>query len=152
MQSVVSAFELQDFLAIRGGARDAASVHRDFRAARAEAHHLDGIAFADFFRKLPFHVVRHAEGRSFMQLLLDGLHHRGMAMPGHQCAEAQVVIDVFVSIDVVNLASLPVLHKQRIGLVVAVVAGNAERDALQCALVRVRGFRRALFVCGDFLL
>ena len=97
-------------------------------------------------------IVGHAEGRSFVQLLLDGFHHGGMAMPGHQCAKTQVVIDIFVSIDVVNPASLSVLHEHRIGLVVAIVAGNAEWDALQCAFVRVRGFWRALFVGGDFLL
>ena len=68
MQAVVSTFKLQNFLAVRRSARDAASMHRGFRAARTEAHHLDGITLADFFRKLPFHIVRHAEGRSFMQL------------------------------------------------------------------------------------
>ncbi len=87
-----------------------------------------------------------------MQFLLDGLHDRWVAVPGHQRAEAQVVIDVFVPVDVVNPASLPVLYEKWIRLVMAIVAGNAERDALQSALVRVRGFRRALFVGGDFFL
>ncbi len=73
-------------------------------------------------------------------------------MPGHQRAETEVVVDVFVAVDVVNPASLSILHKNRIGLVVAVVARDSKRDAFQRPLVRCRRFRRALFVGGDFSL
>ena len=65
VQPVIRALELEDFVAIRGGARDAAGVHRHFGAARTEAHHLDRIALADFFGKLPFLIVGHAERRAF---------------------------------------------------------------------------------------
>src|SRR5260370_11794539 len=152
MQSVVRAFKLQDFVATGGGARDAASVHGDFRAAGAEAHHIHRIALANFFGKFPFLLVRHAESGSFMKLLLDGLYYGGMAMPSHQRAEAQVVVDVFVAVEVVNAATFAILHKKWIGLVMAIVAGNAEGDALESPLVGCRRFRRALFVDGDFFL
>src|SRR6202012_1449528 len=74
-----------------------------------------------------------------------------MAMACHESAEAKVVVDVFVSVDVVNLAAFSVLHKNWIRLVVAVVAGDAERNAFECALMSGRRFGRSLFVKSDFL-
>src|SRR6267154_1313195 len=152
MQSVVGAFKLQDFVAARSGPRDAAGVHGDFRAARAEAHHVHRIALANLFGKFPFLLVRHAESGSFMKFLHNGLYDGGMAMPSHQRAEAQVVVDVFVAVEVVNAATFAILHKKRIGLVMAIVAGNAEGDEVEGSLVGCRRFRRALFVGGDFFL
>src|SRR6266851_2523768 len=146
MQSVVGAFKLQDFVAARGGARNATGMHGDFRSARAKADHIYRIALANFFRKLPFLLVRHTESGSFMKLLLDGLYDGGMAMPGHQCAKAEVMVNVFVAVEVVNAAAFAILHKKRIGFVMAVVTGDAERDAVQRPLVRCRRFRRAFFV------
>jgi hypothetical protein len=66
-------------------------------------------------------------------------------MPCHQSAETKVVIDVFVPIDVAEFASAALLHKDRVGIVSAVVAGNAQRQAPQIFLVRLRRLRRALF-------
>ena len=83
MQTVISAFEFQDLVAAGGGARDAASVHGHFRAAGAETNHFDGIAFANFFGKFPFLIVRHAKGGAPVQLLFNGFDHGGMAMAGH---------------------------------------------------------------------
>ena len=73
-------------------------------------------------------------------------------MPGHESAEAQVVIDVFVPIDIVNPAAFSIFHKNRIRLVMPVIAGYSERNSLQSAFVRCRRFRRALFVRGNFFL
>jgi len=56
-----------------------------------------------------------------MELLLDGFHHRGMAMSGHQGAEAEVMVHVFVAVEVMNPAGFSVLHKNGIGLVVPVI-------------------------------
>src|SRR5258707_7712320 len=120
----------RSFVAARSGSRDAAGVHGDFRSARAEAHHIHRIALANLFGKFPFLLVRHAESGSFMKLLLDGLYDGGMAMPSHQRAEAQVVVDVFVAVEVVNAAAFAILHKKRIGLVVAVVFFDSPRDAV----------------------
>src|SRR5690349_24816261 len=109
MQAVVRAFKLQDFVAARRGARNAASVHGDFRAAGAKAHHLHWIALADFFGEFPLLLVRHSESRALMELLLDGLDDGGMAMPSHQRAKTQVVVNVLVAVNVMNPAALPVL-------------------------------------------
>src|SRR5580692_4221874 len=152
MQSVVGAFKLQDFVAAGGGARDAASVHGHFGTAGTEANHLNRIALADFFGELPFLIVRHAEGGAFVQLLLNGFHHRGVAMSGHQCAKAQVVVNIFVAVEVVDAAPLAVFHEDRIWLVMAIVAGDSEGDALQGPFVSFRGLGRSLLVGGDFLL
>src|SRR2546428_1960453 len=136
MQSVVRAFELQNLVATRGGARDAAGVHGDFRAAGAESHHIDRIALANFFRKLPFLLVGHAEGCAFMQFLFDGLYHGVVAKPPHPRPVAQGVINVLVAIDVMNAAAFAILDKNRVRLVVPVIAGNPKRDAFQSTLVR----------------
>ena len=50
------ALQLDDLVATRGGARDAAGVHRRFRAARTEANHLHRKAVADFIGEFPFDV------------------------------------------------------------------------------------------------
>src|SRR5256885_2847208 len=75
-----------------------------------------------------------------------------MASPRHERAKTQVVIDVFISIDVMNPAGFPVLYKNRIRLVVPVIARHTERNPLQRTLVRRRGLRRPLLVGCDFLL
>src|SRR5438477_263948 len=152
MQSMVAALELQNSVSAGCGARNAAGVHGDFGPAGAEAHHFHRIALANFLRELPFLVMRHAEGGSFMQFLLDGFHDGGVAVPGHQRTETKIVVNVFIAIDVVNTAALSILHEERIGFIVAIVAGNAKRNALEGALVGSSGFRRALFVRGDFFL
>src|SRR5260370_39696779 len=138
MQSVVGAFELQDLVAAGGRARDAAGMHGDFGSAGAEAHHLHRIALADFFRKLPFLLVRHAKGGSFMQLLFDGLDDGGMAMAGHQRAETKVVVDVFVAVNVMNATALSILPKERLALVMAVGVCNSSTDSTRRPLVTLR--------------
>ena len=105
VQAVVAAFEFDDLVAPGGGARQTNGVHGGFRAAVAEAAHLDRKARADFFRQFPLHVVRHAEHGAVVQAPFDGLHHRGMAMSGHERAETQVVVDVFVAIEIAELAA-----------------------------------------------
>ena len=94
----------------------------------------------------------HAEGGSFVQLLFDRLDDGGVAMSGHQRAETKVVIDIFVAVHVVNAAALSILHEERIGFVVAIVAGNAKRDAFEGPLMGGCRFRRSFFVGGDFFL
>ena len=143
---------MQDLVAAGGGAGDAAGVHGHFRAAGAEAHHFHRIALADFFGKLPFLFVRHAKGGALVQFLFDSFDDRGMAMPGHQRAEAQVVVDIFVAVDVVNAAA-PFRPSRR---------GDKARSGdsywlrqggcVQGPLVCCGGFWRALLVGGDFLL
>ena len=152
MQAVVGALKFEDFVAAGGGASDAAGVHGDFGAARTKTHHFDGIAFADFFGEFPFLIVRHAKGGAAMQLLLDGLDDGGMTVAGHERAETEVVVNVFVAIEIVNAAGFSIFHENRIRLVMAVVAGHAQRNPLEGAFVCGGGFRRALLVGGEFLL
>ncbi len=53
-------------------------------------------------RQFEFHAVRHAEEGADAQPLFDGLHHRGMAVAGKQRAVAEVVIEVFVAVEIVE--------------------------------------------------
>ena len=152
VQSVISAFELHDLVAPGSGARQTNRVHRRFRSAVAEAAHLHRKAVADFFRQFPFHIVRHAEHGAGGKPFLDRLHHRRMAVSGHQRAERQVVIDVFVAIEIAELAAAGLFHKDRPGIVGAIVAGDAERNALEIFLVRFGGLRRAPLESGEFFL
>jgi len=102
-------------------------VHGGFRAAGAETHHLDGKALADFFRELPFQVMRHAEHGAGGQALPDGFHHRGMAVPGHERAETEVVVNVIVAVEIAEMRTLAFFDKDRIGIIGAIVARDAQR-------------------------
>ena len=62
-------------------------------------------------------------------------------MAGDVCAETEIVVDVIVAIEVAKMRALALLHKDRIRIVGSIVAGDTERDALQIAFVRCRGFR-----------
>src|ERR1700731_3010885 len=75
-----------------------------------------------------------------------------MAVPGHQRAEAKVVVDILVSVNVADLAALPFLYKNRIRVIRAVIAGDPQRNALQRTGVCLRRFRRTLLVNHDFFL
>ena len=122
VQTVIRALKLQDFVATGSGTGDAAGVHGHFGTAGTETHHFDGIAFANFFGEFPFLIVRHAKGGAAMELLLDGFDHGGMAMPGHERTETEIVINVFVAVEVVNPAGFPVFHEDRIRLVMSACA------------------------------
>src|SRR2546426_5687111 len=143
MQSVISAFELYDFVSSRGGAGQANGVHGGFGATVAKTRHLNRKTLTDFFGQLPLHVVRHAKHGASRETLFDRFHDCGMAMPGHESAKTEVVIDVLVSVEVAKAAALRVLHKDGIGIVGAIVARYPERDSLQITFVRLRRFRRA---------
>ncbi len=152
MQSVIGAFELYDFVATGGGAGQADGVHGGFGAAVAEAAHLDWKAVADFLGEFPFHVVRHAEHGAGGETFFDGFHDGGMAVSGHERAEGQVVVDVFVAVEVAELAAAGFFHEDGPGIVVAIVAGHAERDAFEILFVRFGGFRGAALESCELLL
>src|ERR1017187_10311802 len=103
MQSVISAFEFQDFVASGGSAGQADAVHRSFGATVPETQHFYRKTLADFFRQLPFHVMRHAEHGAGGQAGADGFHDRWMAMPGHQRAEAEIVVEIVVAVEVAEM-------------------------------------------------
>src|SRR3984885_2864800 len=75
-----------------------------------------------------------------------------MTVAGHQCAKAQIEVDVFIAIDVVNVAAFAVLHENRIRIVGAVIAGHAKRNARNGFGVRGGGFGGPLLISIKFLL
>jgi len=152
VQAVICAFEFNDLVASSCGAGEPDGVHRDFSSTIAEANHLDRKAIADLFRKFPLHVMRHAEHGAGAQALLNCFHHRRMAMSGHDRAKAKVVIDVLVAIKIAKLAAARIFHKYRIRIVSAVIAGDAQRNALQVFLVRLCRLRRAPHISVEFFL
>ena len=104
-------------------------MHRDLGAAGAEAHLVHGEALADFVGEIEFEGVRHAVHRSGLEPLLDCFDNGGMAMAGHERAEAEVEIDVFVAVEIVDVGAFGVFDVERPGLVAAEVAGDAERHS-----------------------
>src|SRR5579862_6452312 len=111
MQPVIAALHLDDAISPCRGSRQSHSVHRAFSPAIAKPHHLYREPFAYLFREFPFHVVWHAEHGASAQLLLYGAHHGGMTVPCHERAETKIEINVFVPIDMVNVATLTIPHK-----------------------------------------
>jgi hypothetical protein len=75
-----------------------------------------------------------------------------MAMSRHKRAEGQVVVDVFVAIEVAELAPAGLLHENRPGIVGAIVAGYTERNAFEILFVGLGGFGRAPLESGEFFL
>ena len=152
MHAVVSALHLDDFVAPGEAARDPYGVHGRLGSAAAKTHLLHRKALADLLRQVVLQGVRHAVHGAGNQPLLHRGNHRRVAVPGHQRAEAKVEIDVLVAIEIVNVGSLGVFHKQRPGLVTAEVAGYAQRHARFGALERGLRTRGTCFKAGKFFL
>src|SRR5689334_21388196 len=131
MQAMISAFELYDLIASSSGARQAYGMHGCFSTTVAKTNHLDWKSLTDFLRQLPLHVVRHSKHGASRETFFHCFHNCGMTMSRHESAEAQVVIDIFVSIEVAKSAALRVLHEDWIRIVGAVVARDPERDAFE---------------------
>src|ERR1700730_7213202 len=146
MQSVVGAFKPQNLVATCGSASDANGVHGRFRSAVAEAHHLEGIAGADLFGQFQLHAVGHAEGRTTIGDTFPRLYDRGVPVTGHQGAETKFVIEIFVTVDVLDLAAMTLGDKNRIRIISPLVAGDSEGNAFWRFLMRFGRFRRALLV------
>ena len=115
-------------------------------------HISTGKASADFFGEFPLHVVRHAEHGAGGEPLFDRLHDRGMAVSGHERAEGQIVVDVLVAVEVAELAAAGLFHEDRPGIVSAIIAGDAERNAFEIFLMGFGGFGRAPLESGEFFL
>ena len=150
MHAVIAAFHLDDLVAAGEAAGEADGVHRDLGAAGAEADLVHGEALADLVGEVELEGVRHAVHGSGLEALLDCFHHGGMAMAGHERAEAEVEVDVFVAVEIVDVGAFGVLDVERPGLIAAEVAGDAERHA---RLGFFQGFARrgsAGFISGEF--
>ncbi len=152
MQSVIRAFKFYDLVTAGGGARKSDGVHGGFGTAVAEAAHFDWKTGADFFSKLPLHVMRHAEHGAGGKAFFDGLHHGRMTVSSHKRAEGEVVVDIFVAIEVAELAAAGFFHEDGPRIVVAIVAGHTERNAFEILLVRLGGFGSAALEGCEFFL
>ena len=144
--TVITALHFDDFHAAGDRAREPERMHGDFGAAAAEANHLHREAFTNEIGEFEFHTVRHAEKSANFKAFRDGFRHGGMAVAGKEGTVTKVVIDVFVTIDVVNASALAILHKKRIGRIKAVVAADAYGNASTGASVRVVRHGRAPFI------
>src|SRR6266542_4664131 len=69
-----------------------------------------------------------------------------MAMPIYQRAVAEIVVDVFVAIHIVNAAALAVFHGDWIGRVITIVAGYSEWHSFRRFLMRFTRSRSTAFV------
>src|SRR5271155_3190959 len=130
METVIGAFELQNHVAASCSPRETNRMHGDFGTTVAEAAHLHGKASADFFGEFPLHVMRHAIHRAGGKTFLNRFHHGGEAMACHERTEGQVVVKVFIAVEIAELAAARVFYEDRIGIISTVVAGDAERNAL----------------------
>src|SRR5262249_40462291 len=134
--------------ALGSGSGDAHRVHGDFGAARTEADHFDRIALRDLFGQLPLLFVGHSEGGALVEDLLHRFDDSGMAVPGHERSETEVVVHVFVAVEIVDAPGFALLHEDGVGLVVAIVAGYPERNALESPLISGGRTGGALLVSG----
>src|ERR1700691_2321574 len=75
-----------------------------------------------------------------------------MAVSSHERAEGQVVVDVFVAIEVAELAAAGLFYKDGPGIVIAIVAGYAERNAFEVFLMRFGGLGRAALESRELFL
>ena len=146
-KAVVSTFEFQDLVAPGGGPGQADSVHRGLGAAVAEAAHLDRKALANFFRRsctTPDHAActKHGAGA---QASRDGLHDGWMTVSGHERAESQVMVDVFIAIEIAKFTAAGLLHEDGPRIVSAVVAGHTERNAFE---IRFCALQQPISACG----
>jgi len=61
-------------------------------------------------------------------------------VPRHESTEGQIVIDIFVAIEIAEFAATGFLYKDWPGIVMAIVAGYAERDSFEILFVCFGGF------------
>jgi hypothetical protein len=66
-----------------------------------------------------------------------------MSVTRDQCSETKIVVDVIIAIEIAKMRTLRLFDKDRVGGVGTVVAGNAQRESLQIALMRFGEFGRA---------
>src|SRR5579872_100814 len=75
-----------------------------------------------------------------------------MTVSCHQRSERQVVVDIFVAVEIAELAAAGLLHENRPRIVCAIVAGYAKRNAFEIFLVCLCGLRGPPFKSRKFFL
>ncbi len=100
-QSVVLAFELDEFLAAGMGPRQAQGVHRRLGAAVRQAHLVQPGHAGEPFRQLDFHHGREGEDRpGVADRLRHSIGHRRITMAEHDRAEPHAIVDVALAVAV----------------------------------------------------
>ena len=98
--AVVTALDLDDLVATGQAAGDADGVHRRFGAAVGEPPHREVVSSGEHLGDVGVQLARGDEERTVVELTIDRAAHDRVAMPGEECAEAHVEIDVAVAVDV----------------------------------------------------
>jgi hypothetical protein len=63
-------------------------------------------------------------------------------MSRHQRAERQVVIKIVIAVEIAEMRAAGFLHKNRPGIIRAIIAGHSQGNAFEVFLMRLGGFRR----------
>ncbi len=113
VHAVPRAFELEDLVAARVGARDAQRVERRFGAGADVVDDVGaGNGFDQSLRQRDFRLVQEIEGRALAQLCRDGLGHRRMRVTEQCRPRTQVIVDVFAARDVPQMRAFRVRDHQ----------------------------------------
>ncbi len=108
MTAVIATFHFDNLAAARHRARETQRMHGDLGTAVAEANHFHRKAFADQYQPAPI-PCRAAFRRAFqLSSVLDCPHHRWMTMACKQRTVAEIVVNIFVAVDIVDPASFTV--------------------------------------------
>ena len=152
MQAVICTLKLEDFVTSSRRARQSDGMHGGFRTAVTETHHLHWKAITNFLGQFPFQVMRHAKHGAGTETFFHSFHDGRMAVAGHERAEAEVVIDVFVAVQIAELTAPSLLHEDGIGIVGAIVTGYAQRNTFEILLVGFGGLGSAPLEGCEFFL
>ena len=122
---VIAAFDLDDAVPAGRAAGEADGIHRRLGARVGESPHRQPVAVAQQLGDLGIELAWGDVQRAVAQLGLDRSVHHRVHVPGEQGAEAHVVVDVLVTVDVDHLRPGRMAHDDRMW----VVRLEARRDA-----------------------
>ena len=128
--AVVAALDLDDLVPARRPLGDADGVHRRLGAGVGEAPHRQPVAVAEQLGDLGVELARRDEQRAVVELRLHGVAHGRVHVAGEQGAEAHVVVDVLVAVDVDHPRAGGVADDDRVRVVGLEARRHAEREHL----------------------
>jgi hypothetical protein len=145
VDAVVGALHLDHSLAPGEAARDAQRVHRGLGAAVGVAQELEHReARLQLGGELLLELVRHPVHGALLDLRGHRLEDDRVRVARHHHAEAHVVVEVLVAVEVPQPRAARLAHVDRVRRVEAEVRGHAEREVLLAPLelsARLRGAR-----------
>ena len=150
--AVVTALDLDDLVPARRPLGDADGVHRRLRAGVGEAPHRQAVAVTEQLGDLGVELARRDEQRAVVELRLHGVADRRVHVAGEQGAEAHVVVDVLVAVDVDHPRAGGVADDDRMRVVGLEARGHAERKHLARPVGGSLRAGRAFGVAGQLTL